>query len=68
MLRRPTDLLTGKFSSTTSSGWGSALRLQTVVADLLGPLEPLRAPLLFLGVSLKAEEKILGLAANMHKV
>lgn len=62
-----TDLLTGKFPSAASSGWGSALRLLAVVAHLPGPLDPLTAPPLFLGVSLKAAEKIRELAANMHK-
>lgn len=62
-----TDLLTGKFSSTASSGWGSALRLLAIVAHLPGPLDPLGAPPLFLGVSLKAAEKIRELEAKMHK-
>lgn len=59
------DLLTGKHSSTVSSSWGSALMQLEAAAYLLGPLYPVTALALFLGVSLKTAKKISKLAAKM---
>lgn len=58
------DLLTGKLSSTVSSSWGSALMQLEAAAYLLGPLDPVTALALLLGVSLKTAKQISKLAVN----